>query len=171
MQSELEPGRTIAVPSARAELRRELHVALDRAFGAPAAARHAVSRWLMDHGCPARLVVNMTLVTSELVTNAVVHAGSAPHLTAVIGSGRLRLEVHDEAEEPPVRRASMSVAGGRGLHVVEAVAERWGWSPTERGKYVWAEMSYDDLHRPADVFALEKRRFAEAATAHLPAPR
>jgi anti-sigma regulatory factor (Ser/Thr protein kinase) len=117
---------------------------------------------LIDCGCPARLLVNMTLVTSELVTNAVVHARSAPRVIAVIGSGRLRLEVHDTDAAPPVRRGAITVTGGRGLHVVEAVTESWGWSPTADGKYVWAEMIYEDLRHPSAVIASEEGRSAAA---------
>jgi anti-sigma regulatory factor (Ser/Thr protein kinase) len=81
-------------------------------------------------------------VTSELVSNAITHAG-AP----AVGLELLRLEdpgavvviVTDPSSLPPVRRAPAGDAeGGRGLLVVEALAARWGWAPHYPGKAVFA---------------------------------
>ena len=82
----------------------------------------------------------MSLVTSELVTNAVVHAASAPHVVVGLHERRLVLEVHDSTREAPVVRTSEGRrAGGYGLRLVEALTHRWGWEPTATGKRVWVE--------------------------------
>ena len=60
---------------------------------APGEARRSVADWLASAGCPDDVVDAMALVTSELVTNALVHADSAPEVTARLSDGRLRLEV------------------------------------------------------------------------------
>jgi hypothetical protein len=117
---------------------------------APACARAFVtmtlSLWDM-----ASLADPAGLVVSELVTNAV-HA-SAPYRrdarTCVIGvrlsadRTQILIEVHDEAAGVPrLRTPGELEEGGRGLTLVDAIAGRWGWSPTagRRGKCVWAEL-------------------------------
>jgi len=86
------------------------------------------------------------LVLSELVTNAVTHAGS-PRGREIetrffrLSDGRLRIEVHDAGDDRPVlRRTSDTDEGGRGLLLVDAVtAHQWGVSSRAGvGKLVWA---------------------------------
>ncbi len=102
-------------------------------------ARHALRCWLEELKCPPAVADDAVLVTSELVTNAVVHAASAAQLTATLHAGRLRLEVHDGSVEPPRPRNSSETAGGYGLQFIASIADDWGWSPTQTGKLVWAE--------------------------------
>ena len=107
---------------------------------APGQARRSVAHWLTSAGCPDDVVEVMALVTSELVTNAIVHANSAPEVTAMLSDGRLRLEVHDADTRPPVVQSGDDVrVGGFGLWVVDALTHGWGWEPTANGKRVWAE--------------------------------
>lgn len=86
------------------------------------------------------------LVLSELVTNAVRHAGS-PRGREIetrfcrLSDGRLRIEVHDAGDHRPVlRRAADTDEGGRGLLLVDSVtAHQWGVSSRGGvGKLVWA---------------------------------
>jgi len=78
------------------------------------------------------------LVASELVANAIVHAGSAPTLS-LEGSGTdLMLRVADGSEILPVARArAANEGGGRGLMLVQALADRWGIDASSSGKTVW----------------------------------
>ena len=86
----------------------------------------------------------MELVTSELVTNALVHAHAAPVLLAErSGEGIVRITVHDFSANPPVVGESRGADGGYGLNLVAAVAEAWGWEPTSFGKAVWADLRVD----------------------------
>jgi anti-sigma regulatory factor (Ser/Thr protein kinase) len=85
------------------------------------------------------------LLTSELVTNAVVH-GLGPVQLVLIDDGiRLRVEISDgETASLPLtagRPASVDVSG-RGLPTVDRLADRWGSGPrrTPPGKTVWFEL-------------------------------
>jgi anti-sigma regulatory factor (Ser/Thr protein kinase) len=138
--------------------RRRYELALDRSPVAPRHARRSLARWLSGMGCPAHVVDDASLVASEFVTNAVVHAKSALRVIARIGDGRLRLEVHDEAVQPPVQRKPDANGGGYGLGLVDAVVDTWGWAPTPSGKLVWAEVTY-----PLDKMSEMHRRDHEAA--------
>jgi len=107
--------------------------------------RTALARWGMGF-----YTDDAVAIVSELVTNAVEHA--FPHwdaarsgqirlyLVAVAGVF-LRIVVTDPAcDMPPVPRdAGPDVRDGRGLAVVEAYSDRWGWNPVrEGGKAVYA---------------------------------
>ncbi|MDQ1682089.1 MAG: hypothetical protein QOH99_630, partial [Frankiaceae bacterium] len=83
------------------------------------------------------------LVVSELVTNALLHAGPPVVVrVADLGDGDVRLEVHDTGRTLPVRPlADGGGMTGRGLALVDALASRWGVEPLHDGKVVWAELS------------------------------
>lgn len=100
----------------------------------------------------------MLLVVSELVTNAVVHAGTSSALRLLLPHGRTpgaaRVEVSDLSTCPPRRRhAKGEEVGGRGLELVSLLADRWGWEREGAGKRVWCE-----LDRPAGGFASRAER-------------
>ena len=108
--------------------------------------------WGIPYGSDAHDVV--TLVTAELCANAVRHGhvtGRDFHvlLTADPATGTVRIEVSDTRSErlPRVPAATAQDGdGGRGLLLVEALADRWGCSPRETGgpgKTVWAECAAD----------------------------
>ncbi|WP_309646935.1 SpoIIE family protein phosphatase [Nocardioides sp.] len=81
------------------------------------------------------------LVVSELVTNALVHAGGEIHLTLALDGSGLRVEVADDSAHPPVRRDYSTSSGtGRGLHLIESLVTRWSTFRLGRGKVVWVEM-------------------------------
>jgi anti-sigma regulatory factor (Ser/Thr protein kinase) len=85
------------------------------------------------------------LVVSELVTNAVRHTSGACTLAAWSGAHSLRIEVRDSSTELPRFSATppgpMEV-GGRGLHIVDTLATRWGVRSASNGKTVWAEIAH-----------------------------
>ncbi|GAA4994598.1 hypothetical protein GCM10025734_24670 [Kitasatospora paranensis] len=70
------------------------------------------------------------LLASELVTNALVHTAKGAVFEAVLTPARrLRIEVHDGTARMPGRRAPADHAtSGRGLLLVEALADDWGCS-------------------------------------------
>ena len=120
----------------------EVRARLTPHLGAPAEARalvaDALRRWRRSD-----VLDDALLVTSELVTNAVLHA---PHrdigLTVRLTPRAVRLEVDDASPDAPARRRStMQDTTGRGLALVEAVAAAWGVDPHDPGKLVWAEVS------------------------------
>lgn len=99
------------------------------------------------------LAETLLLVVSELVTNAVVHAGTSSALRLLLPDGRtpgaVRVEVSDLSTRPPRQRhAKGEEVGGRGLELVSLLADRWGWEREGPGKRVWCE-----LDRPVCGFA------------------
>ncbi|MDQ1356698.1 MAG: hypothetical protein QOF20_557 [Acidimicrobiaceae bacterium] len=86
----------------------------------------------------------LSLIASELVTNAIVHAGSDIEVRIVIDLRDVVLEVIDEAEgRPRPIPPSNSETSGRGLILVDALADAWGVTEVEGGvgKMVWIRVS------------------------------
>lgn len=105
-----------------------------------AAARHFVRdrliSWEATEGLDAAV-----LVTSELVTNAVLHARTAIQVRVEVDGRRVRIEVFDENSRAPVQAACPPDAtSGRGLALVSALAPAWGIDHRPDGKVVWAEL-------------------------------
>lgn len=84
----------------------------------------------------------VTLLVSELATNAAVHASGGQIRVRVLDRGlRLRVEVSDDSPDLPVpRSAPVSAEDGRGLALVEALARRHGVDARHDGKTVWFEI-------------------------------
>ncbi|MCW2874231.1 ATP-binding protein [Actinacidiphila oryziradicis] len=122
-----------------------IRVELAAEYTAPARARRhtraALSSWDADQDA----VDSAELAVTELVTNAVVHTGTTENVVLTLRrtKSRLRIEVWDHDDRPPVPRCSSpGSTNGRGLAVVAAVADRWSWSPAPAGgKVVWCELS------------------------------
>jgi anti-sigma regulatory factor (Ser/Thr protein kinase) len=93
------------------------------------------------------LAETLVLLVSELVTNAVVHTGR-PSVLRLRLSGlhdgsvaKVRLEVADTSVCPPTPKcAEGDETGGRGLALVEGLADRWGWGHEGVGKRIWCEL-------------------------------
>ncbi|GHE31180.1 hypothetical protein Shyd_12090 [Streptomyces hydrogenans] len=111
-----------------------------------AAARAFVRDTLQGWGHP-ELVDDAVVLTSELVTNAVVHAGTAADVLCLRSEDSVRVEVADRypEREIPVQSgrtiASPDRENGRGLLLCAALADRWGvdYSPTR--KHVWFHLN------------------------------
>ena len=109
----------------------------------PGTARQFVGARLGEWGA-AGVLEETLLCVSELVTNAVVHAGSPVHLELHCGEGMLRVDVRDTGR--PALPTARPVAGaddthGRGLMMVDVVADRWGVVEEAQGKVVWFEIA------------------------------
>jgi DNA-binding NarL/FixJ family response regulator len=108
------------------------------------AARSLVVEALGEEG--EDLLFSLELLISEVVTNAVQHAAAAPRIEAQLGPDSVRVAVYDDDPALPVhRQPDAERPGGRGLHLLDRIATRWGAEPSEGGKVVWFE-----LDRPAD---------------------
>ena len=113
---------------------------LAQASTAPAMARRFVSSTLDAWGL-GDVCADMPLVTSELVTNAVRHAGSDVDVSLDLTKDRLRLEVSDCSAQPPVMRdAGHAPDGGWGMQIVSLLASQWGLESRANGKTVWCEV-------------------------------
>ncbi|MEU1850627.1 ATP-binding protein [Streptomyces sp. NPDC019990] len=82
------------------------------------------------------------LLTSELVTNAIVHTDHEAVLTATVGPRGLRVEVRDFVARRPRLRLPATDEGtnGRGLFLVQSLADDWGVRAHGVGKSVWFEL-------------------------------
>ncbi|MGW6060147.1 ATP-binding protein [Streptomyces sp. NPDC055189] len=123
------------------------------------------------------LAETLILLISELVTNAVVHTGcpavlrmrlpDAPDAAekaagaagagaagaAQAGSGTVRVEVADTSARPPrPRHADGDATNGRGLELVDGLADRWGWQTEGAGKSIWCEVDRCDSGVEAVAF-------------------
>ncbi|WP_062212816.1 ATP-binding protein [Streptomyces sp. NBRC 109706] len=102
--------------------------------------RHQLGvRWQL----PEELTENAVLLVSELVGNAVQHAGAPEFgLRFRRGRGRVRVEVSDPSRALPVLLPvrEMAVISGRGLFLVDTLADRWGVDLLPQGKCTWFEM-------------------------------
>lgn len=88
-----------------------------------------------------RTVAAAELLVTELVTNAIVHTGSGPHLELELHPDHLRVSVEDADPAPPVRQQPLPTrAGGRGIVILEELSDHWGVQPTGAGKAVWFEL-------------------------------
>ncbi|KPI18374.1 hypothetical protein OK074_1573 [Actinobacteria bacterium OK074] len=103
--------------------------------------RRDLRELLRDWGKPGRSEI-AELLTSELVTNALVHTDRDAIVTATVSSRGLRVEVRDFVGRRPTPRVPIADDGthGRGLVLVQSLADDWGVCPHDVGKSVWFEL-------------------------------
>ncbi|HZD66218.1 MAG TPA: ATP-binding protein [Acidimicrobiales bacterium] len=102
------------------------------------AARRFVTDALAGWGAAEQAEV-AALLTSELVTNALLHARSGTRLVLTLEDDQgLRVDVHDDSPRLPRRQRYRDLAStGRGVVLLDALADRWGAEPARDGKRVW----------------------------------
>ncbi|MFF9273969.1 SpoIIE family protein phosphatase [Streptomyces griseosporeus] len=144
------PGGSLAPGTARDLVRGALR---EWAELGPPGARHLTDR----------LVEDAILVVSELVTNAVVHAGTDVGLLCRLEpAGHVVVEVSDQhpahapRDDEPARAAQAVPAYdtpeyGRGLRLVATLAESWGITYRRGAKTVWARLSADETRTAGDT--------------------
>jgi anti-sigma regulatory factor (Ser/Thr protein kinase) len=98
-------------------------------------AREAIAPLLHEDG---KFADDVQLVTSEIVSNVVEHTHDGGRLDAW-DDNPLVLEVEDFDPNIPTIPPVQTEQGGRGLSLVDGLAEEWGVEPTETGKVVWAK--------------------------------
>ncbi|MFE5814536.1 ATP-binding protein [Streptomyces sp. NPDC056479] len=103
--------------------------------------RRALRELLRHWGRPGRSDI-AELLTSELVTNALVHTDRDAVFTATVGPDGLRVEVRDFVARLPRPRVPNADDGtnGRGLILVQSLADAWGVRTHGVGKAVWFEL-------------------------------
>ncbi|MFF3839520.1 SpoIIE family protein phosphatase [Streptomyces sp. NPDC001930] len=113
-----------------------------------AAAREQVRQLLHDWRDEDQLD-SAVLMVSEMVTNVLVHTDGDALLVAEVACGeksrRLRVEVSDGSDELPHKRHPGEMASsGRGLVLMEMLADAWGVDPRGEGKAIWFELNEPD---------------------------
>jgi anti-sigma regulatory factor (Ser/Thr protein kinase) len=119
------------------------------------------------------LIPDASLLITELVTNAVVHAQTPVHVTAAVADGVLEIGVADhDSHSPHVTHPNSQAETGRGVALVDDIADDWGVVTLKEGKQIWFQLSIDSAwsHRTAcpcagsnlDRVRLESGRFALA---------
>jgi anti-sigma regulatory factor (Ser/Thr protein kinase) len=109
----------------------------------PASATRArrLAREQLASICRPDALDTVSLLVTELVTNAILHARTPLHLQIETRPDHVRLCVEDTSTRQPERRTYASDAvTGRGLALVEALASSWGVDSTPSGKVVWCEV-------------------------------
>ena len=109
-----------------------------------AVARGRIGAELRQAGLPATAMADAALVTSELLSNAILHARPLPdaciRVSWILSATAVEIIVSDggSATRPRASRPSLSSIGGRGLGIVEHLCSSWGVRADERGTTVWA---------------------------------
>jgi GAF domain-containing protein/anti-sigma regulatory factor (Ser/Thr protein kinase) len=113
-------------------------------------ARHWIAAHLRD--LPAEVTGCAALLTSELVTNAVLHAATPLCITLHILPDRIRVDVADgNPSFPSIKEYGQDAATGRGLTLFNTLASNWGVQAVDGGKIVWFELPVDFPVAPASV--------------------
>jgi anti-sigma regulatory factor (Ser/Thr protein kinase) len=119
-------------------------VVLPRDVEAAGVARRAIVE--SEPTLPPSLRDDLSLLVTELVTNAVLHGGAADDRPVQVEfrrqGDRIRVEVIDPGTVFELAAAPMSgdASGGWGLFLVDQIAERWGVHPASSGTCVWFEL-------------------------------
>jgi anti-sigma regulatory factor (Ser/Thr protein kinase) len=139
---------TLAVDAPSNQEPSMLNLLLTEESGAAAAARQAMREG--NGMLPAAIRDDVLLLVSELVTNAVRHAGAGPdrplHVQLLRGPRWVVVTVADRGPgftwhpAPPAGNES----GGWGLFLVDRIADRWGVECTTSGSRVWFEIAYEE---------------------------
>jgi PAS domain S-box-containing protein len=91
------------------------------------------------------------LLVSEIVTNALLHAGTEVDLSGRLEGSGVRIEVGDGSTHLPSRRRYAPTSGtGRGLLMLESMVDDWGVTRRDQGKTVWFQISSDATDRALD---------------------
>lgn len=122
---------------------RSLSISLPAGPAAAADARGHVRSAIEAWGVPADPYI-AALLTSELVTNAIRHAGGPVRLFVTCSAGQLHVYVHDSSREWATPfDASVDAEDGRGLMLVASLATQWGCYRTSVGKAVYFTLALE----------------------------
>jgi histidine kinase/DNA gyrase B/HSP90-like ATPase len=90
---------------------------------------------------PATALFGVTLVASELVTNAVQAECAELAIALTVHHDWVRIDVDDDVPSAPrLGAADVGASSGRGLAITAALAREWGFEMRTVGKQVWAEL-------------------------------
>jgi anti-sigma regulatory factor (Ser/Thr protein kinase) len=124
----------------------EIHLRIDGR--APAIARAVLAGTLHDQ-VPASVLEHAQLLTSEIVSNSVLHCGAAPDDSLVfrveLSSVVVRVEVEDPGQGATIARRppDLERGGGFGLNLLKTLSESWGITRSSSGTRVWAQLALE----------------------------
>ena len=105
-------------------------------------ARRMLADRLADWGLDPDATDVAVLLTSEVVTNAILHGRPPVELVVLRQAGCVRVEVSDGGSTTPdLRPMTPEALGGRGLHLVDQLARRWGTGERAARTTVWFEVA------------------------------
>jgi anti-sigma regulatory factor (Ser/Thr protein kinase) len=106
------------------------------------AARSCTIAALRAWGMTSMVLDDVALLLTELTANAIRHAHGIVAVEVDLDGERLTVRVCDEEDSPPhVEHPTSDDEGGRGLWLVETIADRWGWETSgQQGKVVWFQV-------------------------------
>lgn len=114
------------------------------------AARRFVTAALIREG-HADTAELAALLVNELVTNAILHAGTEFGVRLRRAHGRIRVEVADGGDGTvALREYGAEASTGRGLLLVEELAHAWGIDSSDHGKVVWFEIDASEARMMAE---------------------
>jgi anti-sigma regulatory factor (Ser/Thr protein kinase) len=121
----------------------ERRTTLGRSLAVVRTARRFVRDALEDSQVDGEVVETVELLTSEVITNALVHANSAPELAVRVRREAVRVEVGDMSSVVPIHRPiDANALSGRGIAIVDSLASEWGVTGlSAHGKTVWFEVA------------------------------
>ncbi|MGW3379924.1 ATP-binding protein [Streptomyces albogriseolus] len=126
-------------------------------IGAVPSARRRVVAIVRDWHVPLLedTVETLELLTGEVIANAVLHTGEGCQVTVSWDGLRVRLEAEDTkgGRLPERTPAGLDDESGRGLQLIDGLAQAWGCRPTTEGKAVWFEIGgcSPSLSRPSSA--------------------
>ncbi|HJU81379.1 MAG TPA: ATP-binding protein [Acidimicrobiia bacterium] len=130
-----------------APLDRNLSGSLEQRFPPESRSASEARAFVLAAGWSDDAETNLRLATvvSEVVTNAILHARTAFLVTVILKAETIRVAVRDNSAALPVRREYQNLEPtGRGLHIVDALADRWGVEEEPGGKTVWFELEREN---------------------------
>jgi anti-sigma regulatory factor (Ser/Thr protein kinase) len=110
----------------------------------PASATSArrLAREQLALNCPSDVLETASLLVTELVTNAILHARTPLRLVIETHPDHVRLGVEDESTgQPEMHHYGPDAVTGRGVALVDHLASSWGVDWTATGKVVWCEIA------------------------------
>ena len=139
-------GKVLAQPAAGSGTQNQIAVEFEAGPSAAAAARNALVA--LEGRVDDRLLGDVRLLVSELITNSVRHSSVKPddcvHMSVAVTENALRVEVADPGDgfEPKPRDLDRTRPGGWGLYLVDQLADRWG-VVRDHFTRVWFELDAD----------------------------
>lgn len=156
-QGAVDRDRVLLAPPKRGSgTRNRIEVEFEAGPTAAASARNALLA--LEGRVTDRLLADVRLLVSELVTNSVRHSGikhqDRVRMHVQVTESTLRVEVADPGKgfEPQPRDMDRSRPGGWGLYLVDQLSDRWGVARDQLNR-VWFEMDQDRAGRRAEAIA------------------